>query len=426
MFALVDCNSFYASCERLFRPDLKERPIVVLSNNDGCAVAMCDKAKQLGIQIGTPHFQIKDVLEKHGVVAFSSNYTLYGDISKRVMTTLGRFAPAMEVYSIDEGFLDLRGMGHYDLHEYALTIRATVLHNIGIPTCVGIGPTKALAKAANRVAKKFKERTAGVWVLDTPEKIEKCLRWLAVEDVWGIGYRNAAKLQALGVKTAHDFIHLPPAKVQALLSIVGLRLQKELQGISCLPLELLVPEKQSICTSRSFGRLLDDLSVVESAVAHYATRCARKLRAQRLCARTLVVFLQTNPFKDHTPQRSVSTTHLFATETSDTLELVTQSLSMLRSLWKAGYQYKKAGVIVMDCVPEGETQGHLFDRTDRAKARKSMVAIDAVNKKYGMDLLRLGIADQGKDWKLRRELLSPCYTTDWGQLMVLIGGAKGE
>lgn len=418
MFALVDCNSFYASCERLFRPDLKDVPIVVLSNNDGCAVAMCDKAKKLGIKIGTPHFQIKKNLERIGAVAFSSNYTLYGDISKRVMATLSRFAPSMEIYSIDEGFLDMRGMSHFDLQSYAKDIRSTVLRNIGIPTCVGIAPTKALAKAANRVAKKFKERTEGVWVLDTPEKIDKCLNWLSVADVWGIGFRHAEKLQSMGVKTANDFIRLPPAKVQSIMTIVGVRLQKELQGISCLPLELVVPSKQSICTSRSFGKLLDELSLVESAVAHYATRCARKLRAQRLCARTMVVFLHTNPFKPETPQRSVSCAHLFPVETSDTLEIVRQALVMLRSLWKADYQYKKAGVIFMDCVPEGETQGNLFDCTDRRKAQKSMVAIDAVNKKYGMDLISVGIADQGNDWKLRRELLSPSFTTDWGRLLI--------
>jgi len=419
MFALVDCNSFYASCERLFRPDLKERPIVVLSNNDGCAVAMCDKAKKLGIKIGTPHFQIKDTLEKHGVAAFSSNYTLYGDISKRVMTTLARMVPTLEVYSIDEAFLNMQGMGHFDLQEYALTIRSTVLQNTGIPTCVGIAPTKALAKAANRVAKKFKDKTQGVWVLDSQEKIDKCLSWLKVSDVWGIGYRHAARLEKMGVKTAQDFIQLPEPVVKKMMSIVGLRLQRELKGISCLPLELVVPKKQSICTSRSFGKMLDTLAPIESAVAFYASRCARKLRAQKLCASSMVVLLQTNPFKPEQPQRMVSASFTFPVETSDTLEITERALKMLRALWKDGFQYKKAGVIVMDTVPESQIQSDIFDTMDRGKARKSMVAMDAINKKYGTDLLRLGIADQGQDWKLRRELLSPCFTTNWEQLLTV-------
>lgn len=419
MFALVDCNSFYASCERLFRPDLKDKPIVVLSNNDGCAVAMCDKAKRLGIKIGTPHFQIKDLLDRHGVAVFSSNYTLYGDISKRVMTVLSRFTPSMETYSIDEAFLDMRGMGHFDLQEFATNIRETVLKNVGIPTCVGIGPTKALAKAANRVAKKFKDRTKGVWILDAHEKIDKCLNWLPVEDVWGIGYRHSARLQSMEIKTANDFIKMPESKVRSMMSIVGVRLQKELQGESCLPLELLIPEKKSICTSRSFGKLLDDLSLVESAVAFYATRCARKLRAQRLCARTMVLFLHTNPFKEELPQRSASFSHTFPVESNDSIEITQQALTMLRKMWKDGYKYKKAGVIVLDLVPQDQVQGDLFDVTDRSKARRSMEAMDLVNKRYGMDLLRLGVVDQTKDWKLRRELLSPCYTTNWNQLLEL-------
>lgn len=419
MFALVDCNSFYASCERLFRPDLRERPIVVLSNNDGCAVAMCDRAKALGIRIGTPHFQIRDTLERHGVVAFSSNYALYGDISRRVMATLARLAPAIETYSIDEAFLDMRGIEPLDLREFGLRTRSTVLQNIGIPTCVGIGPTKALAKVANRIAKKFKEKTQGVCVLDTPERIAKALAWLPIEDVWGIGRNHATRLQGMGVRTAADFLRLSPERVRQTMSVVGLRLQMELQGTSCLPLELMVPAKKAICTSRSFGTLLTELAPIEAAVAHYANRCARKLRAQRLCARTLTVLLQTNPFQPGHPQRFVSASHLFAAETSDSLEIVEQSLALLRQLWKPGYRYKKAGVIVQDTVSETQVQGDLFDRHDRSKARKIMVAMDTLNHKYGSDLLGLGIADLGERWKLRSERLSPRYTTDWAQLMLV-------
>jgi len=419
MFALVDCNSFYASCERLFRPDLQDRPIVVLSNNDGCAVAMCDKAKALGIRIGTPHFQIQDLLQAHHVAVFSSNYTLYGDISRRVMRTLASLVPALEVYSIDEAFLDLRGMSHTDLHALALHIRETVLQHTGIPTCVGIAPTKALAKAANRVAKKFKQRTAGVWLLDTPAATEKCLRWLEIGDVWGIGDRQAQKLKRISIHNAWQFTQLAPPTVRKLMGVVGLRLQQELQGISSLPLELSLAAKQSICTSRSFGKMLDQFEPVESAVAEYASRCAHKLRVQRLCARTLIVLLQTNPFKPEQPQRMVSATHTFPVESSDTLEIVHAALTLLRQLWKEGYLYKKAGVIVLDTVPENQIQGDLFDPRDRSKARQSMLAMDSINHKYGTNLIHLGVTRQGKDWKLRRELLSPCYSTNWDQMLNL-------
>ena len=418
MYALVDCNSFYASCERLFRPDLKDKPIVVLSNNDGCAIAMCDKAKKLGIKIGTPHFQIKDTLAQHGVQVFSSNYTLYGDISRRVMSTLAELAPAIEVYSIDEGFLDLRGMEHFDLQKFAVAVRAKVLRDVGIPTCVGIGSTKALAKCANKVAKKFKDKTQGVWILDSPDKLAKCLKWLPVEDVWGIGYRHAERLRSSGVKTAWDFAALPQERVRKTMSVVGARLQLELNGVSCIPLELMRPTKQTICTSRSFGHMLDDLEAVESAVGHYAAACARKLRAQRLCAGSVSVFLHTNSFKPELPQRFVSDLQLFPCQTSDTLEIVGRALSMLRGLWKGGYLYKKAGVVVMDTVPDDQVQGDVFDGVDRNKARRAMVALDTVNAKHG-DIMRLGVVRTGGDWRLRRELLSPRYTTDWDQILVV-------
>lgn len=419
MFALVDCNSFYASCERLFRPDLIHTPIAVLSNNDGCVIAMCDRAKSLGIKMGEPLFKMRELAKSKGVQVFSSNYTLYGDISRRVMSLLEQMAPRIEVYSIDEAFLDLSGMDHFDLGDLGERIRAKVLNDVGIPTCVGIAPTKALAKSANRVAKKFKEKTGGVWVLDSDEKIEKCLRWLKVEDVWGIGRRYAERFKAMGVKTAWDFTRLEESLVRSFMTVVGVRLQKELKGLSCLPLEEIVNPKQSICTSRSFGKNLDELEPVEKAVAWYASRCAKKLRRQGLCCRVIRVFIHTNPFNETEPHRSVHAQRTFSVPTSYDVEIVATALAMLRDLWQDGYRYKKAGVIVMDNVPESEVQGSLFDEVDRDKAKATMNALDRINSKYRGELLHLGTVEHDGDWKLRRELLSPCYTTNWNQLITV-------
>ena len=419
MFALVDCNSFYASCERLFRPELIHTPIVVLSNNDGCVIARCDQSKAMGIKMGDPYFKIKDELKQKGIKAFSSNYTLYGDLSKRVMNTLSRFSPNIEVYSIDEAFLDLKSMSHFDLNLYCHQIRETVLKNIGIPTCVGVAPTKALAKASNHVAKKFKAKTGGVFILDTPEKILKCLKWLPIEDVWGIGRKYSEKLKFHGVKTAYDFTLMPPDWVRKNFTIVGLRLQNELKGESCLPLESFINPKQSICTSRSFGKMLSKYEQVETAVSVYASRCARKLRAGKLCATNLIVFIHTNPHRPGDVQRSVHATKVFKVPTSDTLEIVEEALFLLKHLWKDGYLYKKAGVIVTGNVDERFVQGDLFDIIDRNKSKQSMKAFDTINLKYGHELVHVALASPEGDWKLRRDNLSPCYTTNWDDLMIV-------
>jgi DNA polymerase V len=418
MFALVDCNSFYASCERLFRPDLKNQPIAVLSNNDGCIIALCDRAKALGVPMGAPYHELKRDLERAGVVVFSSNYTLYGDLSRRVVQTLEPLVPALEIYSIDEVFMDLRGMQGAWNREWALMARERVLRHVGMPTCVGIAPTKALAKVANRVAKKFKERTEGVFVLECPEQIEKALRWLPIGDVWGVGRRLVLRLQEMGVRTAWDFVQLPEEQVRKVMTVVGLRLHKELRGIPCLPLEWVQAPKQSICTSRSFGKMLTELSEVEAAVASFASRCARKLRAQRLCGRSLVVFLSTNFMNPKDPQRSVQAKRVLEVPTNADYELVPLAVQMLRELWMTGYRYKKAGVIVMDNVCETQVQGDLFDCVDRHKSRESMRAMDLVNKRYGSQVLQLASVEQQGDWKLRRQLLSPCYTTRWEDVLV--------
>ncbi|NLB63637.1 MAG: Y-family DNA polymerase [Fibrobacter sp.] len=419
MFALIDCNSFYASCERLFRPDLQNTPIVVLSNNDGCAVAMCAQAKKLGIKTGEPYFKIKSLLQRHQVQVFSSNYTLYGDISRRVMQTLEQMVPQMEVYSIDEAFLDLSGMKNWDLKHFGAKIRARVLQNVGIPTCVGIAPTKVLAKAANRVAKKFPERTAGVWVLDTPAKIAKCLRWLAVEDVWGIGRQSSTKLHAWGIKSAADFCALPPARVQKLLGIVGVRLQQELQGVPCLPLELHRPEQKSICTSRTFGKTISDLAPLKAAVSFYTSQCAKKLRQQKLCAQKITVFLHTNRHRNEQKQHHAALEKTLPVASNDTLELNGIALELLAQIWRPGLQFKKAGVRVSDLVPQNQVQSDLFDTVNRQKSANYLAAMDQIHRKHGAASLHLGVVRESNDWQLRRDHLSPQYTTNWEQLFTI-------
>lgn len=415
MFALVDCNSFYASCERLFRPDLRGAPIAVLSNNDGCVIALCDRAKAVGVRMGQPFHQIQSWAQAAGVQFFSSNYTLYGDLSRRVMSLLAAQVPALEVYSIDEAFLDLRGMKENWL-QWAAQLKAEILRKVGMPTCVGIARTKALAKAANRVAKKFKDRTGGVWILDSPELEQKCLRWLEVGDIWGIGPRHGDRLRALGVRTAWDYIQLPESWVRSNLSIVGLRLQKELQGQSCLPLELVATAQQSICTSRSFGQMQDSLAGLEAAVASYATQCALKLRRQNLCTTQLTVFLHTNPFRPELPQRSQHGLEKLLVPSQDSLEIVHQCLTLLRRIWSPGYHYKKAGVILSALVPQTQVQGSFFDPIDRDRAQRHMKAWDLLQAKYGKGALRLGVESVAEHWPLRRQMLSPAYTTRWDEL----------
>jgi DNA polymerase V len=417
VFALVDCNSFYASCERLFRPDLANVPIVVLSNNDGCIIALCDKAKKLGVPMGAPYFKISNELKRNNISVFSSNYTLYGDLSKRVMLTLESLADRVEVYSIDEAFLDLANLSSLEYQSFGVEARTKVLKNVGIPTCVGIAPTKTLAKMANRVAKKFKEKTEGVWVLDTPEKIDKCLRWVDVEDIWGIGRKSARKLNELGVFKACDFVKLSDGLVQKTLSIVGLRIKKELLGQSCLPLELISPPKKSIITSRSFGKPARDIDTLESAVTFFATRCAEKLRSQRLVARYLSVFIETNRFKVDSQQYFKRMKHTFVVPTNDVFEIVKYALKLLKAIHREGYQYKKAGVMVLENIPSNEVQCSLFDEVDRERNQKVISAIDTANSRFGEDIIHFGVLHNQNDWKLNRKYLSPSYTTRWSDLI---------
>lgn len=410
MFALVDCNNFYASCERVFNPSLNGKPIVVLSNNDGCVVARSNEAKALGIKMGVPVYQIRDKIKQHGVFVFSSNYQLYGDLSARVMAILSSYVENIEVYSIDEAFLSLKGIDTYDLVEYGKKIVRATTKGTGIPVSMGIAPTKTLAKVASKFAKKHPAYQS-VCLIDTEEKRIKALQLFDIRDVWGIGRKQSAKLAMMGVKTAYDFTQLSGVWVRKHLTITGERTYQELLGESCMDMELPQNKKQ-ICTSRSFGQMASDLETISEAVANFAAICARKLRAQQSCAISLMVFVHTNNFRQDLPQYWKNISVPLLTPTADTAEIVGQALTGLNKIVVAGYQYKKAGVIITEIVSSKFVQLNLFDPVcDQSKRIRLMQAIDAINGKYGQEI---ALASQGinqGEWRLKQDRLSPCYTT---------------
>ncbi|HHZ20521.1 MAG TPA: Y-family DNA polymerase [Firmicutes bacterium] len=415
MFALVDCNNFYVSCERVFNPALNGQPVVVLSNNDGCIVSRSNEAKALGIKMGQPAFAIADFLAKNKVHVFSSNYVLYGDMSHRVMTTLAEFTPELEIYSIDEAFLNLTGITH-DLASYGRQIRQTVLKNTGIQVSIGIAGTKVLAKVANHLAKRVPGYD-GVLVLDSPDKIRAALEQTEIEEVWGIGRQYAALLKGIGVKTAWDFGQLTDSWVKKKMSVVGLRIKKELAGISCLELELEPVAKKAICTSRSFGRSQTELAQLREAVATFASQCAYKLRKQRTCAGAIMVFIHTNGYNKNEPQYAQNFSCRLPTATNSSITLIKYALSGLSAIYKEGYKYKKAGVMVLDIVPEDRVQGSLFDCTDYGKHAGIMKVMDEINGKYGRNTVKFAVQGSGVRWKLRQEKLSPSYTTRWEDII---------
>ena len=411
MFGLADCNNFYASCERAFKPWLRTTPIVVLSNNDGCVIARSNETKALGIKMGVPAYQIKDDVDKYGIEVFSSNYTLYGDMSNRVMSMLGSFVEDMEVYSIDEAFLNLDGFEQWDLKEYGEQIVRSVTKGTGIPISMGIAPTKTLAKVANKFAKKY-PNYKGVCLIDTEDKRVKALQLTEIGDVWGIGRQHAKMLAQYGVKNAYDFAQLPVAWVRQKMTVVGERMWKELNGESCIDMELAPAPKKQICTSRSFGHMVTDLAEMEEAVSTYASMCAEKLRAQKSCAASLMVFIHTNNFRSDLPQYYKNFVIKLPVPTNSTLELVKYALAALRLIFVKGYQFKKAGVIITEIVDDNAVQMNLFDNFDREKHAKLMKVMDRLNSGFDNRKLSLAIQGSGRKWKLRREKLSPCYTTN--------------
>ncbi len=415
MFALVDCNNFYASCERVFRPDLQQTPIVVLSNNDGCVIARSNEAKKLGIPMGAPAFKFKTVFEQQHIKVFSSNYALYGDMSTRVMRILSGFTPEIEIYSVDEAFLKFDGFKYVNLNQYGLQIKNKVVKSTGIPVSVGFASTKALAKVANRIAKKFPKATKGVYVIDSDEKRIKALKWLKIEDVWGIGKQHAKRLKTIHINTALDFVNLPDAWVKQRMSVVGLRLKKELEGVSTLDLEL-VKSKKNIATTRSFEKMYTDFNQVKERVSTFAISCAEKLRKQNSHCNMLLVFVQTNFHRRDLQQYSKSMVIKTPYPTNSSIDLVKIATMGLKEIFKEGYQYKKAGVLVMGLTPKNIKQYTLFTQ-ENPKHEALMETVDRLNNSIGQNKVKFGGQDLGRQWKMNQEQLSPRYTTNINEII---------
>ena len=412
MIALADCNNFYCSCERVFNPALRTTPVVVLSNNDGCVVARSNEAKALGIPMGIPFYQAREVIEKNGVAVFSSNYNLYGDMSRRVMTLLAEFTPTLMPYSIDEAFLDLSGMGSGEaLRDYGKRIVRVVGKGTGIPLTVGIAATKTLAKVAAHYGKRYKGYE-GVCLIDTDERREKALRQLPVGEVWGIGRRLRATLEYHGVRTAWDLTQKSESWTRRLLTVTGTRVWRELRGESCIDIDEL-PLQKSVCTSRSFAdEGIADLGRLEEAVANFAAACSRKLKARQSCCSGLTLFAYTSRFRDDLPARSINRTIHLPVPTNDQQEIIHAAITLLRADWDRSATYTAASAI----------QTNLFDPIDRAKQARLAAAIDAINRRNGHDTVKVAIQGTApKNWGLKQEHISQQYTTNLLEIIKVKG-----
>lgn len=416
LFALVDCNNFYTACERLFRPDLKGRPIVVLSNNDGCIVSRSAEAKQLGIRMGAPYFQVEPFLQQHRVAVFSSNYALYADMSARVMSILEEQAPRVEVYSIDEAFLDLSGIqASLAPAEFGTRVRRIIDRWTGIQVCVGVAPTKTLAKLANHGAKHW-PATGGVVDLSDPRRQRRLMALVPVSEVWGVGRRLSKKLQAQGIHTALDLANADPKSIRRQYSVVLERTLRELNGESCLTLEEIAPRKRQIICSRSFGERITTFEAMRQAICEYTVRAAEKLRQEQQLAKRITLFMRTNRFNAAEAQYMPSVGAELVLPSDDTRDFVEAAVRLLRSSWKEGYRYMKAGIMLTDFHTPGLYQPGLFDDArSRPKAKALMAVLDRINHS-GKG--RVFLASQGtqKHWQMKRERLSPAYTTCWSDL----------
>ncbi|MDD2762069.1 MAG: Y-family DNA polymerase, partial [Methylomonas sp.] len=413
-------NNFYVSCERVFRPDLIGQPVAVLSNNDGCIVARSQEVKDFGIKMGVPLFQIRHLVDRHDIRLFSSNYALYADMSARVMATLEEFAPSLEVYSIDEAFLDLTGVYpcQQDPIAYGQRIKKAVFRATGIPVCVGLGPTKTLAKLANFAAKKWK-KTGGVLDLSDPVRREKLMKIVPVGEVWGIGRKIAARLEPLGIHTVWDLANQPPERIQAQFSVVVARTVMELNGIPCQELEEIAQDKQQIVCSRSFSRKLTEYRELSAALAEFGSRAAEKLRKQRSVAACVTVFIRTNPFNPNEPQYQRTASAKLDTGTQDSRVIVATANRLLAAIYKPGYAYQKAGVQLSAIQPAtAPGQLDLFDLADSdlpAENRELMQAMDRINRRFPK-AIALAATGFDKSWKPKADRISKRYTTDWREL----------
>ncbi len=422
-FALVDVNNFYVSCERVFQPRLEGVPIVVLSNNDGCAVARSNEVKALGVKMGAPWFKMKDLARQHGILAFSSNYTLYGDMSNRVVSILRDFCPDMEVYSIDESFLRVERTAHLygDITAMGHQVRERIMRWTGLPVCVGAGPTKTLAKLANHIAKKNPE-FRGVCDLHALSRADR-QQWLSkieVGEVWGVGRRTTPKLCEMGIETVLDLRNASPKAIRSRFGVVMERTCEELRGVSCLALEDVAPAKQQIMSSRSFGKPVERIEELQEAVATYVASAAQKLRQQGSVSAAVYVFVETNRFKESDAQYNAGKTVPLLSPSDDTRMLSQAALTGLGGIFRLGYRYKKAGIMLTLLSDRNTGQGALFDAVgDRGRSKRLMAAMDAVNREYGRNTLRSAAQGMTSRWATRSENRSPSYTTRWEELPVV-------
>jgi DNA polymerase V len=423
-FALVDVNNFYVSCERVFQPKLQNVPMVVLSNNDGCAVARSNEVKALGVKMGTPWFKMKDLARQHGILAFSSNYTLYGDMSNRVVSILRDFSPDIEVYSIDESFLRVESDAHLygGLASMGHQIRERIRQWTGLPVCVGFGPSKTLAKLANHMAKKNPEFD-GVCDLHAMSRAER-RQWMSrieVGEVWGVGRRINARLATMGIQTVLDLRNASPKAIRAQFGVVMERTCEELRGVPCLELEEIAPPKRQIMSSRSFGKPVECIEELQEAVAIYVSRAAEKLRQQGSVSGAVYVFVQTNPFKENERQYNPGLTVALLDPSDDTRVLIQAALRGLKAIYRTGYRYKKAGIMLTLLSDKGTQQVSLFNAPGgEQRSARLMAAMDAVNREFGRNTLRAAVSGIANTWAMRSGNRSPCYTTRWDELPTLI------
>ena len=408
MFALVDCNNFYASCERVFNPNLQHKPIVILSNNDGCIIARSDEAKKLGIPMGAPIFKYRSLIANHNVKVFSSNYSLYGDMSSRVMSILKQFTPDIQVYSIDESFLKLEGFEDYNLTDYGMLMKNRILKWTGIPTCAGIAPTKALSKVANKIARKYPNQTNGVYVIDTEAKRVKALKWTKIKDIWGIGKKLSNRLATKGCKNAYDFTQLPESWVKSNMSVVESRLQRDLLGIPTLDLEV-QKSKKSIATTRTFEKPLKELDKIKERISTFAFVSGEKLRRQNSHCHMIIVILRSNYFREDLKQHYATKVISLPYPTNSSLVLSNYAIKAIEEVFKSGIAYKKAGIILTGLVPSNNYQLNIFD-WENSNHQPLMKTIDKINYRFS-NKIKLANQDLKKTWKMKQDHLSPNYTT---------------
>ena len=416
MFALVDCNNFYASCERVFNPKLDKKPIVILSNNDGCVISRSNEAKALGIPMGAPAFKYDSIFKKNKVYVFSSNFPLYGDMSSRVMSILTKYTPNIEIYSIDEAFLEFKGFKHYDLEKYGKEIRKTILKWTGIPVSIGFAPTKALAKVANRISKKFDNKTGGVYVISSKEKKEKALKWLKIEDVWGIGFKHAERLKKYKINRAYNFTILPDDWVRKQMSVVGLRLKKELEGESVLSLEESRSPKKAIATTRSFEKNLTSFEDLKERISTFSILCSEKLRYQKSTCNSIYVFLKSNRHQKNKLQYRNGIVMTLPYESNSSITISKYAVEGLKKIYRKDIEYKKAGVIVMGLVPDDKIQLNIFEK-ENPKHQILMKTLDFISKKEGPSKIKLASQDLKRIWKMKQTKLSSRYTTELNEII---------